>query len=260
MIEDFRNKEQLRQQLISMGIGKEMLQHKAFNVLLDEIRSHSGPLSNIHINSDTCSFTKKDNRITFKSFGDPTLLTGYLEINKDSITLFYSDNSKDQPYRDQTEFTAIITPDGFLKFETVGRMYSKNPGEREQLESTSVTRRTFHANGIEIAKEFQFRPRSSRGQHIEFHRDGIDLAWVYQKNDDTLEESSGFTVLSNEYGLQQMRVMPTTSINNYIWDYIPPLTEEEYEEIITKGNSPEIQEALREYNMQERLAKSGKKR
>ena len=290
---DFRDKEQLRQQLISIGLGEKVLQHKAFDVVLDQIQSHlmKGSISKVEINNEDFSIDKTDNSITFKHHGkdlaSPSLLTGVLMVDAHSISLSISEYPEDsQEYQklenERRTYTVEITREGNLEFKSIEGLTILKPNEKKQYESASVEKRTFSTSGIEFAKEIHHaastRDNSGtlheitsityediatnlpRGKHFTFRRDGTDIAWVSYKNYENHEENYGYTELSNEYGLQEMRVMPGPN-NNYIWDDIHSLTEEEYEEKIVKGNSPEIQEVLRQtYNKQSRLNLEAKKR
>ncbi len=269
--EDLDNVEKIKEILISLGIKEELLNHKAFNVVLKTIwiktrRAFNEENANIRMVSSgdngsakTINFASNDNLFSFSlTVEGKTIKLDNTEVHKDGKSLF----------KKQINFSV---ENGLLIIrELSGSSFKKDILDNVREDVATIIKRRFNSDGIEeyqehymvdgvenisdvgvltkssytiygyeslVEAKLKYSPEKVNKKL--YRRDDVDIVSAYFVNDG--KESEFYDQINNEHGLQE--IIPTNfqGRNNYP---IEPLTPEQFETLIKHCNSREMQEAL----------------
>lgn len=272
--EDLDNVEKIKEILISLGIKEELLNHKAFNVVLKVIREKS-----LRYGKQERTPTMTEPRIdidgsikciTFESYDHLFRLLLFLDGNKLVLNSYEAVEDGTLTLSRKIEFSTI--ENGSLDIREISGTTSKKDimGNIQKLAITLIKRR-FNSDGIEEIQQYYMTDNIERKcsvgrltpqttcdtygyeANIEtrlnvspekvnkklYRRDDVDIVSAYFVEDG--KESEFYDQINNERGLQEITPTNFQGRNNYP---IEPLTTEQFERLIKHCNSSEMQEAL----------------
>ena len=271
-INELRNVDKLKEVLISLGVSEELLKCRAFNVALKTISDNVYVGDKFATDDDPRKVDFSNITATKGEDGKSYRITTYdgkneiqLAVEFDDILLYSRRVSPDGMTAENTYVKVRAFQGGNLAIRTLSGIGHKDD-RRDQVGhyiAYSLTR-NFTDDGLEISREETITPEyettaqvgdmtnNYRGEDVyecdfdrqrensrttKMRRDDIDVVYVYVTEGDKVI-SEGPAQLGNEHGLQTIDMV-------YPGGY-EAIDEEQYERLITHGNSPEIQAALRE--------------
>lgn len=265
--------EKLKEILKDIGLTNEMLEHKAFNVLLKNIYNImlSKSIAEIDLNDQEFYVKVSKEEKTFEVKSKNGIVHNLLCISGNEIIIDTIHHSNDKASIASSKFTAMLVSSeiGAHLVTNKWEWYNhKKNNDNALYMSRNFEKREFNVDGIEISREMylgdnckiQVTPSANQihtpttipttGKHVMFRRTAIDTVYVTEQEDNISEH--GYAILNNESGLQEMKVSPVSG-SHYIVEEVKPISEEDYERKIEINNSEEVKEALRKFSKNERI-------
>lgn len=251
-------KEKLVSMLIKMGVNKDIINHMAFDVVVNDLIykikkccDHGLNYNSRVPNSNTIEINGRDNKNDF---------TTGLNVTKNSIQ-FYSTKSSNAfvPTEGGANYwTCTIDQYGNLTVKDVfGSSLVKNVNDKvKQFDFSNITTNIYNENGVNTTLEMTnssnkvntgiFQPRFPRyyegingTQHKwVIRRDGLDYGYAIQYLNG-IEQKHGTCIFSGEWGFQKIRLINNGNSSDYIFetDRIPERNEEYYKKsLVCDGN------------------------